>query len=305
MKKAWFVVAATVLVAGLAAPTAAQQRRGNMTPEERARRQAEAAREREEMMRMPNPIEALNSVWIDELTWLEVRDAIRSGKTTAIIPTGGVEQNGPYLATGKHNYVLQGTCDAIARSLGNALCTPVLKLVPEGDPENIRYPGTLSLRQETFVEVLKDVGNSLKSQGFTDVILIGDSGGNQRGLAAAADSLNESWTGSDATAYYIPEYYNYADVLRYMEEELGYVETVDDGHHDDFYITTFMMLTDPTSVRYHQRIEADLATINGLSITPIHQALEVGGKLTEFRVGVTVEAIHAAMAGATSTSGRQ
>lgn len=294
------VAMATVLFTGLAATAQAQQR-GNMTAEERAERQAAAERERQEMMRMPRPIEALNSVWIDELTWLEVRDLIADGHTTAIVPTGGVEQNGPYLANGKHNYVLQGACDGIARKLGNALCTPVLKLVPEGDPENIRYPGTLSLRQETFVAVLQDVSNSLKSQGFTDVILIGDSGGNQRGLAAAAEALNEAWAGSGATAYFIPEYYNYDDVLKYMEEELGYVETVDDGHHDDYYITTLMMVTDPTAVRYHQRVAAGHATINGLSIAPIHQALEVGKRLMEFRVNVTVEAIQAAMSGASST----
>jgi len=300
MRRFWSVAMATVLFTGLAAAAQAQQR-GNMTAEERAQRQAAAERERQAMMQMPNPIEALNSVWIDELTWLEVRDLIADGHTTAIVPTGGVEQNGPYLANGKHNYVLQGACDGIARKLGNALCTPVLKLVPEGDPENIRYPGTLSLRQETFVAVLEDVSNSLKSQGFTDVILIGDSGGNQRGLAAAAMALNERWAGSDATAYFIPEYYNYDDVLAYMEEELGYVETVDDGHHDDYYITTLMMVTDPTAVRYHQRVAAGEATINGLSIAPIHQALEVGKRLMEFRVNATVEAIEAAMSGASST----
>ncbi len=300
MRKFWSVVTATVLLTGLVASARAQQR-GNMTAEERAQRQAAAERERQEMMRMPRPIEALNSVWIDELTWLEVRDLIADGHTTAIVPTGGVEQNGPYLANGKHNYVLQGACDGIARKLGNALCTPVLKLVPEGDPENIRYPGTLSLRQETFQAVLEDVSNSLKSQGFTDVFLIGDSGGNQRGLAAAAAALNEHWAGSDATAYFIPEYYNYGDVLTYMEEELGYIEKEDDGHHDDYYITTLMMLKDPTAVRYHQRVAAGEATINGLSITPIHQALEIGKRLMEFRVNVTVAAIEAAMSGSSST----
>lgn len=300
MRKFWSVAMATAMVTGLAVSAQAQQR-GNMTAEERAQRQAEMERQRQELMQMPRTIEALNSVWIDELTWLEVRDLIADGHTTAIVPTGGIEQNGPYLANGKHNYVLQGACDGIARKLGNALCTPVLKLVPEGDPENIRYPGTLSLRQETFIAVLQDVSNSLMSQGFTDVILIGDSGGNQRGLAAAATELNQKWAGSDATAYFIPEFYNYADVLRYMEEELGYVETVDDGHHDDYYITTLMMLTDPTAVRYHQRVEAGEATINGLSIYPINQALEVGKLLMEFRVNVTVEAIEAAMSGAAPT----
>ncbi len=285
------------MVMAFAAPVSAQNGR-DLSPEEQAARQAERERARQEMMRMPNPIEPLNSVWIDELTWIEVRDLIASGTTTAIIPTGGVEQNGPYLANGKHNYVLQGACDQIARRLGNALCTPVLKLVPEGDPENISYPGTLSLRQETFRMVLQDVGNSLKSQGFTDVILIGDSGGNQRGLEATAITLNASWAGSGATAYFIPEYYNYNDVGQYMEEELGYVETINDGHHDDFYITSLMMVTSPESVRYHQRVAADEATINGLSIAPINQALEVGHKLMEFRTNATVKAIHAAMHGA-------
>lgn len=36
---------------------------------------------------------------------MEVRDAIAAGKTTVVIGTGGVEQNGPYVAGGKHNYV--------------------------------------------------------------------------------------------------------------------------------------------------------------------------------------------------------
>lgn len=73
---------------------------------------------------MPRPIDARDSVFIEELTWLEVRDAIRAGKTTVIIATGGVEMNGPYLATGKHNYILRATSEAIARKLGNALVTP-------------------------------------------------------------------------------------------------------------------------------------------------------------------------------------
>ena len=46
------------------------------------------------------------SVFLEELTWTEVRDAIAGGKTTVIIPTGGTEQNGPHLALGKHNYLM-------------------------------------------------------------------------------------------------------------------------------------------------------------------------------------------------------
>jgi creatinine amidohydrolase/Fe(II)-dependent formamide hydrolase-like protein len=245
------------------------------------------------MMEMPRPIEALNSVWIDELTWMEVRDAIAAGNTTAIIPTGGIEQNGPYLATGKHNYVLQGACDAIARKLGNALCTPVLKLVPEGDPENIRYPGTLSLRQETFRMVLEDVANSLRSQGFSDVVLIGDSGSNQRGLRETATALNERWT--DARAHYIPEYYSKPAVVEWMGRELGIVQPIDEGLHDNYVITSEIMITDPTAVRYEQRVKAGKASINGLSIVPKEKTIEIGKKLLGYRVDLTVDAINAAL----------
>src|SRR5947207_5200109 len=81
----------------------------------------------------PRPIEAVDTVWIEELTWMEVRDALKAGKQTVIIPTGGVEQNGPYLATGKHNVVLRATAEAIARKLGDALVAPIVPFVPEGN----------------------------------------------------------------------------------------------------------------------------------------------------------------------------
>ena len=55
---------------------------------------------------MERPIEAHDSVWIEALTMMEVRDLIKEGKTTALILTGGIEENGPYLVTGKHNYAL-------------------------------------------------------------------------------------------------------------------------------------------------------------------------------------------------------
>ncbi|NIP56665.1 MAG: creatininase family protein, partial [Gemmatimonadetes bacterium] len=139
---------------------------------------------------------------------MEVRDLLAAGTTTAIVPTGGIEDNGPYVATGKHNYVLLGMCERIARRLGDALCAPIVELVPEGEIDeptgHMRYPGTISLRPETFRRVLDDVASSLRAHGFTEIVLIGDSGGNQRHLEATARVLNRRW--SDARAHYIPEY---------------------------------------------------------------------------------------------------
>jgi len=69
----------------------------------------------------PNPIAAHPTLFIEEMTWMEVRDALKSGKDTALVATGGVEQNGPYLATGKHNVILRATTQAIADEVGMQL----------------------------------------------------------------------------------------------------------------------------------------------------------------------------------------
>jgi uncharacterized Ntn-hydrolase superfamily protein/creatinine amidohydrolase/Fe(II)-dependent formamide hydrolase-like protein len=217
-----------------------------------------------------------------------------------IIPTGGIEQNGPYLQTGKHNVVLRAACEGIARELGNALCAPILALVPEGgiDPptSHMRYPGTISLREDTYRAVLDDMASSLRAHGFQHIVFIGDSGGNQSGMQAVAASLNERWGAN--VAHFIPEFYRYADVFEYMENELGITEPEREGLHDDYVITAIMMTVDPSTVRYDQRVAAGKASINGLSIEPKEKTIEIGRKLLQFRVDQTVTAIRAAIAGA-------
>ena len=66
------------------------------------------------------------SVFIEELTWTELRDAQRAGKTTLIIPVGGTEQSGPHLVLGKHNVRVKLLAGRIAETLGNALVAPVV-----------------------------------------------------------------------------------------------------------------------------------------------------------------------------------
>ena len=158
----------------------------------------------------PNPLPAPDTTWIEEMTWMDVRDALKAGKTTVIVPTGGMEPNGPWLVTGKHNYVLRTNCDAIARKLGNALCAPIVPFVPEGNIEppsgHMRSPGTISMREETYQALLTDIAHSLKMHGFRNIIFIGDSGGNQAGQKAVADRLTAQFAGAAFVAT-IPGYY--------------------------------------------------------------------------------------------------
>jgi len=245
----------------------------------------------------PNPLPAPNTVWIEEMTWMDVRDALAAGKTTALIATGGVEPNGPWLATGKHNYVLRANCDAIAHELGDALCAPIVKLVPEGniDPpsSHMTSPGTISMRQETFEAMLTDVVHSLKMHGFRTIILFGDSGGNQTGMRNVAEKLNAMWDGTIVA--HIPEYYDYATVSQYMAFR-GYEGTESDGLHDDPVITMNMFADDPYSVRWAERVATGNAMINGVDISDRVKSLEIAREIVDFRARETARHIRSTVA---------
>jgi creatinine amidohydrolase len=272
--------------------------------------------QRTDVTTMPLPIAMHDTVWMEDLTMLEIRDLLKSGKvTTAIILTGGVEENGPYLTTGKHNNVLRVMCPAIAKKLGNALCAPVVWFEPGNpiaQPGRISSAGSTVVSEATFEAVLTDVANSLKSQGFKTIIMLGDNGGNSRGMTAVTKAFNDRWKGEGGVmAYTIPEYYSYTEdaapgfsVQGYEEKVLGVhekvgVENGGDGYHDDYYISAFVMLRDLNDTRIPERIKARKTTINGVDLAPggkVDKTLENARKLVEYRAENTVKAIQKAIA---------
>ena len=277
MKRQLIVPVLAAVLAGSAVPSSAQQ--SGM----------------KDMNTFPRPIEMPDNVWIEELTMLEVRDLLAEGTNTALVLTGGIEENGPYLTTGKHNHVLRVMGESIARRFGNTLVAPIITIEP-GTPERASSPGGIRLSQETFRAVLRDYAVSLKAQGFTNIFMMGDSGGNTRGMAQVAEELRAAWSGEDVVIAHIPEYYNYQDVLAYQRDVLGIDEDPRlEGLHDDYYITTIIMNDDPAFVRFEERVAADKASINGISILPIEKAMWHGRQLIDFRTDVTVAAMEAAI----------
>jgi creatinine amidohydrolase len=246
----------------------------------------------------PNPIPAPNTVWLEEMTWMDVRDAMKAGKTTVILTTGGIEPNGPWIALGKHNFVLHQNCEAIARKMGNALCAPILKFVPEGGAEpptgHMLSPGTLTMREGTFRAILTDLLTSLKAHGFTQMFLIGDSGGNQLGQRAVADSLNSLWGGKPLVAH-IQEYYDYAGVAEHMKSK-GLVDGASDGLHDDAVISLNIFADNPKAIRLDERIKAGKASINGISLADKKKNAAMAKEIIDFRTATTIEAINKAIA---------
>jgi creatinine amidohydrolase/Fe(II)-dependent formamide hydrolase-like protein len=280
------------------------QNRPPLTPEQQA---AQKARQAASAPDAPRPIDMLDTVWIEEQTWMETRDHIKAGKTTAIIGTGGLEQNGPYNANGKHNYVLRATCEATARKLGNALCAPVITLEPGNTERQGLTPGSVFISADTYRAVLTDVGSSLKSMGFVNVIYIADSGGNVTGARAAVDALNAKWQGTPARAYYIDEYYEQDKWSYDFLKSIGILQQPDVQSatrydiHDDYHYEALVALTDPKLIRAEQRIKAKKFSINGVEIGSVQKMIENGRKILEHRATITANAIRKAIAAPRAT----
>ena len=267
-----------------------------------------------DMNALPPPIELRDEVWIEEMTSVEVREAIKRGKTTAIIAAGALEENGPYNVIGKHNYNVEATAPAIARKLGNALIAPVVRLSPSGDINpptgHMLYKGTISLRQETYEAYLTDIVMSLAQHGFKDIVLIGDSGGGEQdGMKAVADRLNGQWKGNPSRVYFITEYYTEDKYgCEYMKAELGIVQQPDecsatrDRYHDSYEYEAMVALSDPNHIRIAERRKAGLFSINGVSLEPFEKTLANGLLLVDYRADITVRAIKKAMEEARRTT---
>jgi creatinine amidohydrolase/Fe(II)-dependent formamide hydrolase-like protein len=155
--------------------------------------------------------QAPRTVQLQDLTWTELRNRIQSGSITIIIPIGGTEQSGPYIALGKHNARAAWLAQKIAQGLGNALVAPVVAYVPEGSyappSSHMRFPGTITVPDAAFEQVLESAASSFAVHGFRNIVLLGDHGGYQKDLQRVVAHLNKRWAGMPARAFSPPEYY--------------------------------------------------------------------------------------------------
>jgi creatinine amidohydrolase len=157
------------------------------------------------------PLGAQQSVYIEDLTWPEVQQAIASGKTSAIIYVGSTEQNGPHMAIGKHNFIAHYVAGEIATKLGNALVYPTLPFAVTGDlvtkTAHMRFPGSVSLTRQTYHDVVHDVAVSAIDAGFKHVFIMGDHGDGQDVLRATANELDGAWRSKGVAIFYVPDPY--------------------------------------------------------------------------------------------------
>jgi creatinine amidohydrolase len=248
---------------------------------------------------VPAAAQTPDTVFLEELTSPEVRDAIRAGKTTVIVPTGGTEQNGPHMVLGKHNIIVKYAAERIARKLGNALVAPVLEFAPEGDPAHpaghLLFPGTISLPDPYFREVVEAEARSLKLAGFRNVVLIGDHGDSQAGLKAAAEALNREWRAAPVRALFVSGYYSNAAATEWLKQQGETESSI--GTHAGALDTSQLMAIDSQGVRREKLARGTGFAGNGVIGDPTRASAAYGKHMLDQKVDLAVAQIQRLIAG--------
>lgn len=120
---------------------------------------------------------------IADMNWMQVEEYLKTDDR-AVVPLGSTEQHA-YLS------LLVDTLipERLAREAAEPLGIPVFPAVPYGlSPYFSAFPGTVTLRLETYARLIKDILDSLSGSGFRRIVFVNGHGGN-----APAGSLALEW----------------------------------------------------------------------------------------------------------------
>ena len=96
----------------------------------------------------------------------------------AVLPVGAIEQHGPHLPLGVDTCIVDGLIDHLIKHLPQDLPVVFLPTQPVGkSDEHLRFPGTLTLSDETLSRVWTEIGASVAHAGVRKIILLNSHGG--------------------------------------------------------------------------------------------------------------------------------
>jgi creatinine amidohydrolase len=238
-----------------------------------------------------------DQVELAELTWVEVRGLIEHGFTTAIVPSGGLEQNGPHLTIGKHDRIVAYTAKRIATALGRTLVTPVVSFVPEGeyDPPSghMRFPGTIGVAPEVFAGTLEGIARSLKAAGFRTICFIADHGESLPVQNAVAERLGREWARDGVKVVSVKGYAADPAQLAWLRSEGESPASI--GQHGGIQDTSELMAAYPAGVKLERWAERPAwSELTGVDGDPTRASAERGRRLLEMKIEAAVSEIRAA-----------
>ena len=192
----------------------------------------------------PKPVDIKDVVDIEMLTHSEIYDKIhKEGKTTVIIANGGTEQRGPHDVLGGHTIMAHHKAIEIAKKLGNALSAPSSPFAVSASGLSEATPGGVSLPSEVFKAVNVAEIESMATNGFKDIFIMGDHGGGQQEMRQVAEEEDKKLSPKGVRVYYISDFYSksHDDFDQY-----SYEHHIPIGSHAGVPDTSEMMYWEPS-----------------------------------------------------------
>jgi creatinine amidohydrolase len=241
-----------------------------------------------------------DTVQIADMTWVEVRSALARGYTTLIVPSGGIEQNGPHMVLGKHDYIVGWSAAKIAKELGQMLVAPVIPYVPEGDYNpptgHLRFPGTIGISEEVYAGMLEGIARSLKAGGFKTICFIADHAGSLKPQTEVAERLSREWGKQGVRVLDVSDYYADAAETEYLENQGETPEAI--GQHAGISDTSELMAVHPEGVDIQRYVGTAFGLEpNGVSGNPTKSSAERGRALLDIKIFAAIKQIKALAAG--------
>jgi creatinine amidohydrolase len=140
------------------------------------------------------------------MKWPEVKQALADGKTTALIMNGGIEQRGPQGVNGAHSLIVHALGIEIAQKPGNAIVAPVIPFSP--NRANPALPGTIGISTAVFAQLNEEVAEQMITNGFKNIVLLGDHGGGQPQLGQVAKKLSEKYADKGVRVVHCDDFYS-------------------------------------------------------------------------------------------------
>lgn len=213
---------------------------------------------------LPLSVFSQKSVYLEELTTQEVSAMVKNSPSLVIIPVGGTEQNGPHMALGKHNTRVKVLVGRIAQQLAaqkiNTIVAPVVSYVPEGNisppTEHMKWAGTISISDDAFKSMLLSAARSFRQHGFTDIVILGDSGNYQSLLSQVAVTFNKDIKNAPARMHFIGDYYKATQANYIAALQAKGLSDTEIGTHAASADTALMLAIEPAMVKTEKLAEA-------------------------------------------------
>jgi creatinine amidohydrolase len=183
---------------------------------------------------------AMTTIRMEEMNWPDVRAAIATGFTTAVVAVGSTEQHGPHLPTMTDTRIGDAMAHRVAVKLGDALQA---RTIPVGvSDHHLAFGATISLKPETLKLIVRDYVDSLVRDGFRRIIFLPSHGGNFAPVAEAIEDARKTHPEIDVTGY--TDLLGLTGLLNRASAEFGISEE-ESGAHAGECETSLMMALEP------------------------------------------------------------